>query len=118
MSAGLIETDALDRDGVAGYLNELAENNPELMDHVTSGGGGLLDGLQMRSLLTAGVLAGETGAAGAPGAGCGPLGLPIRWRPTSAPRCATSPAASSAPARTLPTPEAGRHRRARAASRS
>ena len=36
-----------------GYLNELAENNPELMDHVTSGGGGLLDGLQMRSLLTA-----------------------------------------------------------------
>ena len=49
VSAGLIETDALDRDGVAAYLNELAENNPELMDHVTSGGGGLLDGLQMRS---------------------------------------------------------------------
>ncbi|MDO9495177.1 MAG: hypothetical protein Q7J48_05710, partial [Nocardioides sp.] len=53
VSAGLIETDALDRDGVAAYLNELAENNPELMEHVTSGGGGLLDGLQMRSLLTA-----------------------------------------------------------------
>lgn len=61
VSAGLIETDALDRDGVAAYLNELAENNPELMAHVSSGGGGLLDGLQMRSLLTAGVLAGETG---------------------------------------------------------
>ena len=61
VSAGLIETDALDRDGVATYLSELAENNPQLMDHVTSGGGGLLDGLQMRSLLTAGVLSGEAG---------------------------------------------------------
>ncbi|GAA2022817.1 hypothetical protein [Nocardioides kribbensis] len=60
VSAGLIETDALDRDGVAAYLNELAENNPELMDHVSSGGGGLLDGLQMRSMLTVGVLAGDT----------------------------------------------------------
>ena len=62
VSAGLIETDALDRDGVAAYLSELAEANPELMDHVISGGGGLLDGLQMRSLLTAGVLAGEPAA--------------------------------------------------------
>ncbi|MCD4532787.1 hypothetical protein LRP67_01635 [Nocardioides sp. cx-169] len=61
VSAGLIETDALDRDGVAAYLNELAEKNPELMEHVTSGGGGLLDGLQMRSLLTAGVLSGDEG---------------------------------------------------------
>jgi hypothetical protein len=61
VSAGLIETDALDRDGVAAYLNELAEKNPELMEHVTSGGGGLLDGLQMRSLLTSGVLSGEEG---------------------------------------------------------
>jgi hypothetical protein len=61
VSAGLIETDALDRDGVASYLGELAEKNPELLDHVTSGGGGLLDGLQMRSLLTTGVLAGERG---------------------------------------------------------
>ncbi|GCD89877.1 hypothetical protein [Nocardioides sp. LS1] len=61
VSAGLIETDALDRDGVASYLGELAENNPELMDHVTSGGGGLLDGLQMRSLLTTAVLHGESG---------------------------------------------------------
>ena len=60
VSAGLIETDALDREGVAAYLNELAASNPELMDHVTSGGG-LLDGLQMRSLLTAGVLAGDQG---------------------------------------------------------
>ena len=61
VSAGLIETDALDRDDVAGYLSELAERNPELMDHVTSGGGGLLEGLQLRALLTASVLAGDHG---------------------------------------------------------
>ncbi len=66
VSAGLIETDALDRDSVTAYLNELAENNPELMDHM-SGGGGLLDGLHMRSLLTAGVLASEHGAHAARG---------------------------------------------------
>ncbi len=63
VSAGLIETDALDRDGVAAYLNELAENNPDLLDHVSSGGGGLLDSLTMRSLLAAGALAGEDGPA-------------------------------------------------------
>ena len=63
VSAGLIETDALDRDDVAGYLSELAEHNPDLMDHVTSGGGGLLEGLQLRALLTASVLAGPTGRA-------------------------------------------------------
>ena len=66
VSAGLIETDALDRDGVAAYLSDLAENNPELMDHI-SGGGGLLDGLQMRSLLTAGVLTGDSGSLAARG---------------------------------------------------
>lgn len=66
VSAGLIETDALDRDDVAAYLSELAGSNPELMDHVTTGGG-LLDGLQMRSLLTAGVLAGDTGRLSASG---------------------------------------------------
>ncbi len=66
VSAGLIETDALDRDGVTAYLSELAENNPDLMDHV-SGGGGLLDGLHMRSLLTAGVLASAEGAQAARG---------------------------------------------------
>jgi hypothetical protein len=60
VAAGLIETDALDRDGVAAYLNELAEANPELMEHVTTGGG-LVDSLQMRSLLSASVLAGESG---------------------------------------------------------
>ncbi|MBM7516920.1 hypothetical protein [Nocardioides nitrophenolicus] len=60
VAAGLIETDALDRDGVAAYLGELAEANPELMEHVTTGGG-VLDSLQMRGLLTAGVLAGESG---------------------------------------------------------
>lgn len=63
VSAGLIETDALDRDGVAAYLNELAENNPDLLDHVSSGGGGLLDSLTMRSMLAAGALAGEDGPA-------------------------------------------------------
>jgi hypothetical protein len=67
VSVGLIETDALDRDDVAAYLNELAENNPELMDHVTTGGGGLLDGLQMRSLLTAGALARDEGRLAARG---------------------------------------------------
>ncbi|WP_243058635.1 hypothetical protein [Nocardioides sp. SR21] len=66
VSAGLIETDALDRDGVAAYLDELAASNPELMDHVASGGG-LLDGLQMRSLLTAGVPVGESWSAAARG---------------------------------------------------
>ena len=60
VSAGLIETDSLDRDGVTAYLSELAENNPDLMDHL-SGGGGLLDGLHMRSLLTAGALASDLG---------------------------------------------------------
>jgi len=68
VSAGLIETDALDRDGVAAYINELTENNPELLDHVSSGGG-LLDSLRMRSLLTAGALAGASG----PDAGRGGL---------------------------------------------
>ena len=40
VSAGLIETDALDRDDVAAYLSELAESNPELMDHVTTAAAG------------------------------------------------------------------------------
>lgn len=62
-TAGLIETGALDRDGLAAYLNELADANPELMDHLVSGGGGLLDGLQMRAALTAGVLTSPDGAA-------------------------------------------------------
>lgn len=66
VSAGLIEIDALDRDRVASYLSELAENNPQLMEHVT-GGGGLLDGLQMRSLLTVGALARESGPLAARG---------------------------------------------------
>ena len=67
VTAGLIETDALDRDGVAAYLDELAAANPELMDHVVSGGGGLLDGLQMRSALTAGFVSGEPGRQAARG---------------------------------------------------
>ena len=74
VSAGLIETDALDRDSVAAYLNELAEANPELMDHVTTGGG-LVDSLQMRALLTAGVLSGEAGRL-ARGGGLRAAGVP------------------------------------------
>ncbi len=66
VSAGLIETDVLDRDGVTAYLSELAENNPDLLDHL-SGGGGLLDGLHMRSLLTAGVLSTDQGGHAARG---------------------------------------------------
>ena len=67
VSAGLIETDALDRDGIADYLSELAEANPDLMDHVTSGGGGLVEALQLRSLLTSGLLAGDRGRMAAAG---------------------------------------------------
>lgn len=67
VAAGLIETDALDRDAVTAYLSELAVQNPELMDHVTSGGGGLLDSLQMRSVLTAGFISGEPGRQAARG---------------------------------------------------
>jgi hypothetical protein len=67
VSAGLIETDALDRDGIADYLNDLAEANPDLMDHVTSGGGGLVEAMQLRSLLTSGLLAGDRGRMAAAG---------------------------------------------------
>jgi hypothetical protein len=78
VTAGLIETDALDRDGVAAYLSELAEASPELLDHVVSGGGGLLDGLQMRSALTAGFSSGEAGRHAARG-GLRALGVdPLR----------------------------------------
>ena len=78
VTAGLIETDALDRDGVSDYLSELAAAHPELMDHVVSGGGGLLDGLQMRSALTAGLVSGEPGRQAARG-GLRALGVePLR----------------------------------------
>ncbi len=66
VSAGLIETDELDREAVGAYLNELASSNPELLEHV-SGGGGLLDGLPMRALLTVGFLAGESAASASAG---------------------------------------------------
>jgi len=78
VAAGLIETEALDRDGVAAYLGELAAANPELMEHITSGGGGLLDSLQLRSLLTSGMPADEELAAASAG-GLRALGvLPLR----------------------------------------
>jgi hypothetical protein len=67
VSAGLIETDPVERDGIASYLGELAENNPDLLDHITAGGGGLVESLQLRSLLTAGVLGGDQGTQAAAG---------------------------------------------------
>jgi hypothetical protein len=67
VSAGLIETDAADRDGIASYLDELAQSNPELMNHLSAGGGGLVESLQLRSLLTAGVLGGQRGPQAAAG---------------------------------------------------
>ncbi|CAM3169412.1 hypothetical protein NODU109028_01200 [Nocardioides dubius] len=63
VAAGLIETDALDRDGLAAYLNELAEANPDLMEHFVSGGGGLVESLQLRALLTNAALGAEHGSA-------------------------------------------------------
>jgi len=66
VSAGLIETDALDREGVTAYLGELAQEHPELMDHI-AGGGGLLESLQLRSLLTYGMPRGKQAALAAAG---------------------------------------------------
>ena len=66
VAAGLIETDALDRDEVTAFLADLATDNPELLDHVSTGGG-LLDSLQMRALLTAGFISGEPGRQAARG---------------------------------------------------
>jgi hypothetical protein len=37
------------------------------MDHVTSGGGGLVESLQLRSVLTSGLLAGDRGRLAAAG---------------------------------------------------
>ena len=91
VSAGLIETDALDRDGVTSYLNELAESNPELMDHM-AGAGGLLDGLQMRSLLTAGVMSTD-GARPRRAVACAPSAC-SRSPATPSRRCATRPPGS------------------------
>ncbi|MGB0102067.1 MAG: hypothetical protein WBP61_17450, partial [Nocardioides sp.] len=71
VAAGLIETDALDRDGVVAYLDELAGEHPELRDHAATAGG-LLDGLQLRTWLTTGAVdaaaaRGGLRAIGAPG---------------------------------------------------
>lgn len=99
VAAGLIETDSLDRDGVATYLNELAEANPELMEHVTTGGG-LLDSLQMRGLLTAGVLSGEGGRAARAGGlrASGILPLGDDWGAALRDVAVDLPAAAEAPA--------------------
>lgn len=76
VGAGLIETDALDRDDVADFLGELAEQHPELLDHLR--GGGLLDDVRMRSLLTHPALAADDDARLAT-AGLGAIGVdPLR----------------------------------------
>ncbi len=62
VSAGLIETAAPDRDELAAYLNELAEATPDLMQHFVTGGG-LVESLQLRAMLTTPVLAGDERAA-------------------------------------------------------
>lgn len=59
VSAGLIETGAPDRDELAAYLSELAETTPELLEHFVSGGGGLVEALQLRAMLTVPALAGD-----------------------------------------------------------
>lgn len=101
VSAGLIETDSLDRDGVAAYLNELADSHPELMDHLTDGGG-LLEGLQMRSLLTAGIMSSDSGAAAARG-GLRALGVePFPADAASALRDAAAGFAETSPSESTP----------------
>jgi hypothetical protein len=75
VSAGLIETDVVERDGIASYLGELAEKNPDLLDHITAGGGGLVESLQLRSLLTAGALGDDLGSQAAAG-GLRATGIP------------------------------------------
>lgn len=60
VGAGLIETDALDRDEVADFLGKLADQHPELLDHLR--GGSLLDDARMRSLLTIPTLAADDDA--------------------------------------------------------
>lgn len=81
VAAGLIETDADDREGVAGYLGELARSHPDLMDHISTAGG-LLEGLQLRTLLTPGLglLLDEAdgGSRGDAGAGAGLAGAGLR----------------------------------------
>ena len=91
VSAGLIETDALDRDGVAAYLNELAEQQPRA------------DGPRRHrwrrparrppDALAAHRRASSASPAGAAATRGGLRALGARpFAPTSAPRCATSPA--------------------------
>ena len=98
VSAGLIETDALERDGIADYLSDLAEANPDLMDHVTTGGGGLVEALQLRSLLTSGLLAGDRGRLAAAG-GLRALGVePFAGVTTAAVRDVAGPVVAPEPA--------------------
>ena len=104
VSAGLIETDALDRDGVAAYLSELAAANPELLDHVVSGGGGLLDGLALRAALTTGFLSGEPGRQAARG-GLRALGVdPMRQDSSAALRDASGRLLAGPPPPPPPAP--------------
>ena len=103
VSAGLIETEALDRDAIADYLDELAQASPDLMDHVTSGGGGLVEALQLRSLLASRLLAGDRGRSAA-AAGLRAIGVePFSALTTAAVRDVAGPVVADEPE---PTPTA------------
>lgn len=64
VAAGLVETDEAERGAVAAYLNDLADTHPDFLAHVTDGGG-LLDGLRLRSLMTVPPRGGAEGIAAA-----------------------------------------------------
>ncbi|MCH1868826.1 hypothetical protein [Nocardioides sp. CFH 31398] len=105
VAAGLIETDADDREQVAEYLGQLAEHHPDLMDHISTAGG-LLDGLQLRTLLTPGLGTNEEATtAGVALAGLRAVGVPAftqdavgAVRDVAADLLGTDPATPPAPA--------------------
>ncbi|WP_341231816.1 hypothetical protein, partial [Nocardioides salarius] len=78
---GPVATDAPGRAAAAAYSGELAGMHPALMDHVSSGGGGLLDSLQLRSLLSVSAFARDdaplAAAAGLRALGIEDLGLDV-----------------------------------------
>ena len=66
------------------------------MDHLTSGGGGLVEAMQLRSLLTSGVLAGDGGRLAAAG-GLRAIGVaPFPGIPTAAVRDVAGPVVAPA----------------------
>ena len=114
--AGLIETDALDRDGVTAYLNELAENNPELMDHCPVAAACSTGSRCARCSPPA--CSPPTRAPHAARGGLRAIGVrPVR-RPTPCRPCATPRLASSRPRSPRPTVDSQRRHGSRARSRS